>query len=169
MRDRRDEKNKRLRICAAFAATLLAAACMPGALWLHDDLIDGPYRLRAAADIAEMHICYDRRNGNCDLRIPGRVFAIAYDENFIAAAVRPMSIGTEKDFYYIVREFDAPGADADRLKRIVRGPYSHDEFLAEMRDHCVPAPRIRVPATGLLAPSASRERSCSSSSHRPKT
>lgn len=154
---------------AALAAALLTVACTPPGLSLHDVPIDGPYRLRAGSDVAEMHICYGRHNGACDLRIPSRVFAIAYDEHFIAAAVRPLSIGTEKAFYYIVREFDAPGAGPDQLKRTLRGPYTHDEFVSEMRDHCVPSPHIRVPGAGLLPPPAPPQQSCSSSSRPPKT
>ena len=128
--------------CAAAFAALSAAACAPGTILFHDEPIDGPYRLRALADAAEMHICYERRNSACDLRIPGRVFAIAYDEDFVVAAVHPLNIQTKKLFYYVVRDFDGPRAD---VRRAVRGPFEHDAFVKEMREHGVPAPNLVLP------------------------
>lgn len=133
---------ERLHKVAAALAALMAGACAPGAIFLHDEPVDGPYRLRAVADAAEMHVCYARRNGACDLRIPGRVFAIAHDEDFIAAAVRPLNIESKKVFYYVVRDFDGPRAD---VKRAVRGPFEHDDFVREMREHGVPEPNLIVP------------------------
>lgn len=127
---------------AAAIAAVSAAACTPGSLFLHDEPIDGPYRLRAVADAAELHVCYARTNGACDLRIPGRIFAIAHDEDFLVAAVHPLNIGTKKVFYYVVRDFDGPRAD---VKRAVRGPFEHDAFVKEMREHGVPAPDLVVP------------------------
>lgn len=127
---------------AAMLAVAAAAGCTPGALYLHDEPIDGPYHLRAPADAAEMHVCYLRSSGACDLRIPGRVFAIGYDEDFIAAAVRPLNIDSKKVFYYVVRDFDGPRAD---VKRVVRGPFENDAFVKEMREHGVPAPELVIP------------------------
>lgn len=127
---------------AAAAAALTAAACTPHSILFHDEPIDGPYRLRAIADATDMHVCYERRGVDCDLRIPGRVLAIAHDEDFVAAAVRPLNIQSTKLFYYVVRDFDGPRAD---VKRAVRGPFEHDEFLKEMRNHGVPAPSLVVP------------------------
>jgi hypothetical protein len=124
------------------AATLAAAGCAPGSVFLYDEPIDGPYRLRAFSDAAETHICYERRTGLCEVRIPGRVFAIAHDEDFIVAAVRPLNSETQKLFYYVVRDFDGPRAD---VKRAVRGPFEHDAFVKEMREHGVPAPGLVVP------------------------
>lgn len=121
---------------------LAAAGCGPGPIFFHDEPIDGPYRLRAPAAAAELHICYERRPGQCDLRIPGRVFAIAYDGNFVAAAVHPLNLEEKKMFYYIVRDFDGPRAD---LQRAVRGPYEQDAFINQMQEHGVPAPRLVVP------------------------
>jgi len=131
-----------MRIGAALAALFLAAACKPSGILYYDQPIEGPYRLRAIAGAANMHICYERRGGNCDLRIPGRVFAIAYDEDFIVAAVHPQGEEASTQFYYAVRDFDGPGAD---LNRVVRGPYDHDAFVAQMRAHGVPAPALVVP------------------------
>ncbi len=127
--------------CAAAAAAFSAAACAPGAILFHDEPIDGPYRLRAVADAADLHICYERRNGACDRRIPGRVFAIAHDEDFVVAAVRPLN-ETEKVFYYVVRDFDGPRAD---VRYAVRGPFEPDDFVKEMREHGVPAPNLIAP------------------------
>ncbi len=127
---------------AAAFAVVAASGCTPGALYNHDALIDGPYRLRAVRDAAELHICYERSNGACDLRIPGRVFAIAHDEDFIVAAVRPLNIPSNKLFYYVVRDFDGPRAD---VARAVRGPFENDAFVAEMKEHGVPAPNLVIP------------------------
>ncbi len=126
---------------AAFAA-VTAAGCAPGALYTHDEPIDGPYRLRAVLDDAELHICYERSNGVCDLRIPGRVFAIGHDDDFVVAAVRPLNIQSKKLFYYIVRDFDGPRAD---VTRAVRGPFENDAFVKEMKEHGVPAPDLVIP------------------------
>lgn len=128
---------------AAAAAGLIAAAgCTPGSIFLYDEPVDGPYRLRAFAEAADMHICYEQRHGACDLRVPGRVFAISFDEDFIAAAVRPLGVEEKKVFYYVVRDFDGPRGD---VKRAVRGPYENDEFVRQMREHGVPAPNLVVP------------------------
>lgn len=127
---------------AAALAALAATGCAPGVILVHDEPIDGPYRLRAAADAAEMHVCYERTSGACDLRIPGRVFAVAHDEDFIVAAVHPLNVETKKVFYYVVRDFDGPRAD---VKRAVRGPFEHDDFVVEMKEHGVPAPNLIVP------------------------
>ncbi len=126
---------------AAMFAVVTAAGCAPGALYSHDEPIDGPYRLRAVLDAAEMHICYERTNGVCDLRIPGRVFALTHDEDFIVAAVRPLNIQSKKLFYYVVRDFDGPRAD---LTRAVRGPFENDAFVKEMQEHGVPAPNLII-------------------------
>jgi hypothetical protein len=130
------------RSTVAAAAALAAAACAPASILFRDDPIDGPYRLRAVADAAETHICYQQGSGACDLRIPGRVFAIAHDEDFVAAAVHPLNVETKKIFYYVVRDFDGPRAD---VRRAVRGPFEHDDFVEEMREHGVPAPNLAVP------------------------
>ncbi|HBK93350.1 MAG TPA: hypothetical protein DDZ68_16950 [Parvularcula sp.] len=127
---------------AAGAAALIASACARPSPLLRDEPIDGPYRLRAVADAGETHICFQQRNGVCDLRIPWRVFAIAYDEDFISAAVHPLNVETEKVFYYVVRDFDGSYPD---LKRPVRGPFKRDEFVVEMRKHGVPAPSLITP------------------------
>lgn len=74
--------------------------------------------------------------------MPGRMFAIAHDEGFIAAAVRPLNINSKKAFDHIGRDFDGPRAD---VKRAVRGPFEHDDFVREMRDHGVPAPNLIAP------------------------
>lgn len=133
--------NNRLK-CAAMLAAVAVAGCAPGSIYLHDEPIDGPYHLRAPADAAEMHVCYLQTNGVCDLRIPGRVFAIGYDEDFVAAAVRPLNIDSKKVFYYVVRDFDGPRAD---VTRTVRGPFENDAFVKEMREHGVPAPNLVIP------------------------
>jgi hypothetical protein len=125
------------------AVFLLAASCKPGVIFLQDDPIDGPYRLRALANPAELHVCYLKTNGVCDLRIPGRVFAVAHDEDFVSAAVHPLNIPTEKLFYYIVRDFDGPRADTSRA---VRGPFNESKFLKEMEAHGVPSPILLPPS-----------------------
>jgi hypothetical protein len=133
---------KPVALSAAMIALFATAGCKPGELFVHDEPIDGPYRLRAAASAAELHICYERKNGACDLRVPGRVFAIGFDEDFIVAAVRPMGDESKKAFYYIVRDFDGPRAD---VTRAVRGPFGNGDFVEEMKKHGVPAPSVVVP------------------------
>ena len=127
---------------AAALSVMAAAGCAPGALYNYDEPIDGLYRLRAVLEDAELHVCYERANGVCDLRIPGRVFAIGYDDHFIVAAVRPLNIQSKKLFYYVVRDFDGPRAD---VTRAVRGPFENDAFVEEMREHGVPAPNLVIP------------------------
>lgn len=127
---------------AIAAAALTAAGCTPVSGLYYDEPIDGPYRLRALGGAAETHICYEKSNGACELRVPVTVFAIAHDEDFIVAAVHPLNLPSKKLFYYVVRAFDGPRADA---KRAVRGPFEHDDFVIEMRAHGVPAPNLIVP------------------------
>jgi hypothetical protein len=127
---------------AAGWSMMAAAGCAPGALYSHDEPIDGPYRLRADLEDAELHVCYERASGVCELRIPGRVFAIGHDDDFIVAAVHPLNIQSEKRFYYVVRDFDGPRAD---VARAVRGPFENDAFVKEMKEHGVPAPELVIP------------------------
>ncbi|MFN3959549.1 MAG: hypothetical protein ACK4NP_06510 [Parvularculaceae bacterium] len=129
-------------LSAAMVALFAAAGCKPGELFVHDEPIVGPYRLRAAASAAELHICYERKNGACDLRVPGRVFAIGFDDDFVAAAVHPLGDQSKKAFYYVVRDFDGPSAD---VMRAVRGPFENEDFVEEMKKHGVAAPDVVVP------------------------
>ena len=124
--------------------TLLAAIpAAPPAIYLRDEQIAGPYRLRAMTSAAETHICRLRESGVCDVRIPGTVFAIASNADFVAAAVHPLNQKNITLYYYVVRLMDEPGAGPPRA---VRGPYDARAFKAQAEEHGVPAPNLIVVA-----------------------
>jgi len=139
---------------SALTILLLAAllgACKP--VYLRDAQIAGPYRLRAVASAAETHVCRLRESGACDLRIPGTVFAIAANADFVVAAVHPLNQQSITMYYYVVRLFDEPGAGPARA---VRGPYDAAAFKKQAEEHGVPVPNLIIvhptPPTPLPSP-----------------
>ena len=56
--------------------------------FVHDERIDGPYRLVAIDVSEEMAICYEIENG-CIGRIPETVYAVGFDTKYLVAARHP--------------------------------------------------------------------------------
>ncbi|MEK7266304.1 MAG: hypothetical protein AAB227_09420 [Pseudomonadota bacterium] len=126
-----------LKIAVGAAISLAAIGCEKPALSPVGERIDGPYVLTSEILSASPGkvICYQILNDGCDLRVPPPVVRLGWDENFISAAVRKIGEPDAVDYYYIVRDFDGPGAD---VARVVRGPYDEAAFIDERRKHGVP-------------------------------
>lgn len=109
------------------------------------EAIDGPYYLSASilSPGGGKGICYLRRSGACDPRVPPSVVSIGRNSDFISAAIRSAGDPSALYYYYIVRDFDGPNAD---LARTVRGPYDEAAFNEERRKHGVPAVAIIIDA-----------------------
>lgn len=91
---------------------LLVAACNPEAI-IAGDLIDGRYYL--ASDASDQPsgrvVCYRKSNGACDIRVPGPVARIGFDDEYISAEVARGNDPEASDYYFIVRLFDSQYAD----------------------------------------------------------
>ncbi len=123
----------RLRAGAIGLSALLVSACWPFAGFVHDERLDGPWRLVAVDVISEMMLCRSVDPFGCvGDGLPGpTVFAAGWDERYIVVAAH------ENDFhrretpahYYIVRVRDDPWEGAS----IVKGPFLSAEFVREKR------------------------------------
>lgn len=80
------------------------------------DLIDGRYYLTSglATGGSGRTICYETKRGRCDIRVPHNVVKVGRDDAFISAEVARATDPASKDYYLIVRLFDAPQADGGR-------------------------------------------------------
>ncbi len=96
--------------------------------FVHDEHIDGPYRLVAIDVSEEMAICYEIEDG-CVGRIPGTVYAIGFDAKYLVAARHPDNDQSKTEYYYLTRALDGPLVDPSAT---VSGPYSADEFEFEI-------------------------------------
>jgi hypothetical protein len=110
------------RILHLILGALLLAACNPTEIF-SGDLIDGRYYLAAAASDSGSGkmVCYRKSNGACDIRVPGPVTAIGYDDDFISAEIRNGSDPAEDDYYFIVRLFDSQYANGAQCLDVERG------------------------------------------------
>lgn len=99
--------------------------------------IDGPYMLASESlgDGRGIAICYRKPDGDCVSRVPSPVVRLGWDEDFISAAVGNAGDPGALEYYYIVRDFDGPRADKER---VVRGSYDEAGFIEERRKHGVP-------------------------------
>lgn len=109
------------RVLGLIAAILLTAGCEPKPIF-SDDPIGGPYYLASslATGGSGRTICYERKRGGCDIRVPHNVVKIGADDAFIAAEVARPTDPAVKDYYLIVRLFDAPRADGARCLKAER-------------------------------------------------
>ena len=118
---------------------------MAGCGWqdfVHDEVLDGPYRL-VAVDISEdMMLCRSfGKEGDCvGDGLPGpTVFQAGSNSQYIVFARHPRR-GDRADrsvteFYYILRQADEPNA----AKRVsVKGPFSDIEYQEEKRKLMLP-------------------------------
>ena len=118
---------------ASSVAALLAALTACG--FVHDERIDGPYRLSAIDVDEEMSVCYDLGDA-CVGRIPGTVFAVGSNAAYVVAARHPANDRSRTEYYYLIRELDGPLVDPSVT---VRGPFDLKAFQAE-------AERLGLPA-----------------------
>jgi hypothetical protein len=95
--------------------------------FVHDEHIDGPYRLVAIDVSADMAVCYELRDG-CIGRIPETVYAVGFNAKYLVAARHPNNDRSKSEYYYLTRALDEPLADPSTS---VRGPFDAGEFEAE--------------------------------------
>ena len=114
-----------LRFCPSIlAATALLAGCG----FVHNERLDGPYRLNAIDAGSEMSVCYDLGDGNCIGRISETVFAVGWNSSYLVAARHPHNDKSKVEYFYLVRALDGPLVDPSVT---VRGPFDLSSFEQE--------------------------------------
>lgn len=133
------------------AALLLLGGCAPFSDAVYEERLDGPYRLLAIDDMAEMMVVWEIPGGGMvgdGLPGPG-VVHFGQDERYLVAAVHPLLCQptdrnctqtgvdpTRTEYWYVVRSRD----EVDRLPYAgIKGPFTRDQFAAESRRHSLPA------------------------------
>jgi hypothetical protein len=109
------------------AAALVAGAALAGCGFVHDQHIDGPYRLVAVDVDEQMAVCYSIPDG-CVGRIGETVFAVGHDRSYIVAARHPANNRSVTEYFYLVRSLDSANADPSAS---VRGPFDASHFEVE--------------------------------------
>jgi hypothetical protein len=107
-----------------FAATALVAGCG----FVHDERLDGPYRLIAVDADSEMRVCYDLGDGNCIGRISETVFAVGWNSSYLVGARHPHNDKSKVEYFYLDRALDGPLVDPSVT---VRGPFDLMSFEQE--------------------------------------
>lgn len=117
-------------ICMHRTFVLVLFAISLGACGVvHDEHIDGPYRL-VAIDVSEqMAICHELE-GDCVGRIPETVYAVGFDTKYLVAARHPNNDQSRTEYYYLTRALDGPLIDPSTT---VSGPFNASEFEVERR------------------------------------
>jgi hypothetical protein len=103
-------------------------ALLAGCGFVHDERLDGPYRLNAIDVMSEMSICYDLGNGHCIGRISETVFAVGWNSAYVVAARHPYNDKSKVEYFYLVRALDGPHVDPSVT---VRGPFDLQSFGQE--------------------------------------
>jgi hypothetical protein len=111
----------------SFIGSLLIAVAVTACGFVHDQKIDGPYRLVAIDVEEQMDVCYSIQDA-CVGRIGETVFAVGHDASYIVAARHPSNNRKVTEYLYLVRSMDGPIADPSAS---VRGPFDADKFEAE--------------------------------------
>jgi hypothetical protein len=114
-----------LRICPSILAT---TALLAGCGFVHDELLDGPYRLTAIDANSQMSVCYDLGDGNCIGRISETVFAVGWNGSYLVAARHPHGDESKVEYFYLIRELDGPLVDPSVT---ARGPFDLRSFERE--------------------------------------
>ena len=113
----------RNRLPVGLLCTALVTACGS----VHDQQIDGPYRLVAIDVDEQMDVCYSIQDAGVG-RISVTVFAVGHDASYIVAARHPSNNRKITEYFYLIRSLDAPAFDPSAS---VRGPFSSEAFEAE--------------------------------------
>lgn len=103
--------------------------------FVHDERIDGPYRLVAIDTPSDMHVCYDMGHGDCHGRTPSTVTGYGFNDRWITATVQRNS-GSQAEYYFIDRLADRRGLNA---ADITQGPLTREEFDVRAREIGLPA------------------------------
>jgi len=111
----------------SFAGPLLIAASIAACGFVHDQTIDGPYRLVAIDVDEQMDVCYSIQDA-CVGRIGETVFAVGHDGAYIVAARHPANNRKVTEYFYLIRSMDGPAVDPSVS---VRGPFDASKFEAE--------------------------------------
>ncbi len=114
---------------------LLCTALVTACGFVHNQKIDGPYRLVAIDVDEQMDVCYSIQDA-CVGRISETVFAVGHDASYIVAARHPSNNRKITEYFYLVRSIDGPVADPSAS---VRGPFDAETFAAEKS-------RLRLPS-----------------------
>jgi hypothetical protein len=109
------------------AGSLLIAVTVVACGFVHDQTIDGPYRLVAIDVEEQMDVCYSIQDA-CVGRIGETVFAVGHDASYIVAARHPANNRKVTEYFYLTRSMDGPIADPSAS---VHGPFDAGEFEAE--------------------------------------
>jgi hypothetical protein len=113
------------RVCRCILAT---TALLVGCGFVHDELLDGPYRLNAIDANSEMSVCYDLGDGDCIGRISETVFAVGWNSSYLVAARHPHGDKSKVEYFYLVCGLDGPLVDPSVT---VRGPFDWRSFEQE--------------------------------------
>jgi hypothetical protein len=124
------------RLPIGLLCTVLVTACG----FVHDQKIDGPYRLVAIDVDEQMAVCYSIQDA-CVGRISETVFAVGHDASYIVAARHPSNNRKITEYFYLIRSMDGPLADPSAS---VRGPFDAETFKAEIV-------RLRLPSFDVTA------------------
>jgi hypothetical protein len=117
---------------------ILAALCfglLTACGFVHDERIDGPYRLVAIDTSDQMMICFDLGKGNCIGRTPSTTIGYNFNERWVTAAVQ-RGPGAPTKYYFIDRSADDKFLNADE---ITQGPLSEAEFIDRAQELGLPA------------------------------
>lgn len=102
--------------------------------FVHDERIDGPYRLVAIDTMSDMMVCIDVDGGICHGRTPSTTTGYGFNDRWITASVRRgPSMRTE--YYFIDRALDRSHLNA---AEVTQGPLSEAEFLARSQQLGLP-------------------------------
>lgn len=116
-----------LRVSPAILASLtLLTACGFG--FVHDERLDGPYRLVAVDLTSQMGIYFDLRDGDAIGRISETVFAVGWNDSYLVAARHPHNDKSKVEYFYLIRALDGPYVDPSVT---VRGPFTLQDFEQE--------------------------------------
>jgi hypothetical protein len=116
-------------------ASLACLLCLAGCGFVHDEVLDGPYRLVAVDINEDMMLCRSfGAQGDCADEVGSTVFQAGANSQYIVAARHPRqwpehSNRSISEFYYIVRQAN----EGDSARVLVRGPFSELEFQQEKR------------------------------------
>lgn len=89
------------------------ALAIPACGFVHDEHIDGPYRLIAVDVTDQMSVCYQLKDA-CVGRIPQTVFAVGHNPSYFVAARHPASNREIIEYFYLARSLDGPLPVFDR-------------------------------------------------------
>lgn len=101
--------------------------------FVHEEVIDGPYRLVAVDTTDQLRVCYEVDSG-CVGRTPEPVSGYGFNDRWISVLV-------SGQYYVIDRKADSEFAEPGE---VVSGPYSAAEFDTLLRERNLPSISARL-------------------------